>query len=156
MPDARSRILEGFARLVDSLTWRIDYLALYPCRVVAQRADGTLDLHAEDARLGSPAAVPYRTLLGVSLEVPAGSRILLGFEGGDPSRPVALLWELGTATTVKINGGSVGVARLGDDVTRSAALQTWMAAVTTATGVPAMAGNVIGTIAEGSDVLKVP
>lgn len=114
MSDARSRILGGLARLVAALTRRVDHLALYPCTVVAQRADGTLDLRAEDARLGSPASIPYRTLRGLSVEVAVGARVLLGFEGGDPSRPVALLWELGDATVVRVNGGTVEVARKGD------------------------------------------
>lgn len=156
MTDARSGILEGLSRLVASLTRRVDYLALYPCRVVQQRADGTLDLQAEDSRIGSPASVPYRTMPGLSFEVSAGARVLLGFEGGDPARPVALLWELGDATALRVNGGTVGVARNGDDVTRSAALATWMTAVTTATHVAPFAGTTIGTIAEGSDALKVP
>ncbi len=114
MTSARSRLLESFGRLVEHLTRRVDYLALYPCRVVAQREDGTLDLQAEDSRLGAPAAVPYRTLRGFSVEVSAGARVLLGFEGGDPARPVALLWELGDATVVRVNGGDTEVARKGD------------------------------------------
>lgn len=156
MTDARSRILDGLARLVAALTRRVDHLALYPCTVVAQRADGTLDLRAEDPRLGSPASVPYRTLRGLSVTVAPGARVLLGFEGGDPSRPVALFWELGDATVVRVNGGDVAVARDGDDVRRSSAFAAWMTAVTTATGVAPFSGSTIGTIAEGSSVLKVP
>lgn len=117
MSDARSRILDGLARLVAHLTRRVDHLALYPCTVVQQRADGTLDLRAEDSRIGSPASIPYRTLRGLSVQVAPGARVLLGFEGGDPARPVALLWELGAATVVRVNGGDVKVARDGDATT---------------------------------------
>ena len=116
MTDTRSRLLEALGRIVGHLTRRVDHLALYPCRVVAQRTDGTLDLHAEDSRSGSPASIPYRTLRGLSVEVEAGARVLLGFEGGDPARPVALLWELGDATVVRVNGGDTKVAREGDAV----------------------------------------
>lgn len=160
MTDARSGILEGFSRLVASLTRRVDYLALYPCRVVQQRADGTLDLQAEDSRIGSPASVPYRTMPGLSFEVSAGARVLLGFEDGSPSRPVAQLWELGDGAVVKVNGGTVGVARNGDDVAAGAAMVTWMTAVNArlagGPSAPPTPPTTIGTIAEGSDVLKVP
>ena len=160
MADARSRILDGLARIVATLTRRVDYLALYPCRVVQQRADGTLDLHAEDSRVGAPASVPYRTMPGLSFEVTAGARVLLGFEGGNPARPVALLWELGDATVVKVNGGTTGVARNGDDVAAGAAMSAWMAAVNARLAggptPPPTPPTTLCTIAEGSSVLKVP
>jgi len=111
--DTRSRLLDALARIVAHLTRRVDHLALYPCTVVAQRADGTLDLRAEDERLGSPASIPYRTLRGLSVEVAAGARVLLGFEAGDPARPYASLWELGDATVVRVNGGNARAAREG-------------------------------------------
>ncbi len=160
MSDTRSALLAAFGRLVDHLTRRVDHMALYPCTVVAQRADGTLDLRAESPRLGSPASIPYRTLRGLSVEVAAGARVLLGFEGGDPSRPVALLWELGDATVVRVNGGDVKVARDGDDVSASAAMAAWMAAVNAKLAgsptAPPTPPSTLGTIAEGSSVLKVP
>jgi hypothetical protein len=158
--DTRSALMAAFGRLVDALTRRVDHLALYPCRVVAQRADGTLDLQAEDPRVGSPASIPYRTLRGLSVEVSAGARVLLGFEGGDPSRPVALLWELGDATVVRVNNGDVKVARDGDDVSASAAMTAWMTAVNARLAgsptPPPSPPSTLGTIAEGSSVLKVP
>jgi hypothetical protein len=158
--DTRSALLAAFGRLVDHLTRRVDHLALYPCRVVAQRADGTLDLQAEDARVGSPASIPYRTLRGLSVEVSAGARVLLGFENGNPARPVALLWELGDATVVRVNNGDVKVARDGDDVSASAAMTAWMTAVNAklagGTTPPPSPPSTLGTIAEGSSVLKVP
>jgi hypothetical protein len=158
--ETRSALLAAFGRLVDALTRRVDHLALYPCRVVAQRADGTLDLQAEDPRVGSPASIPYRTLRGLSVEVAAGARVLLGFEGGNPARPVALLWELGDATVVRVNGGDVKVARDGDDVSASAAMATWMTAVNARLAgsptPPPSPPSTLGTIAEGSSVLKVP
>jgi hypothetical protein len=132
MIEPASKLLEGLFRLIDQRTRRLDYCALYPCTVVQQRADGTLDLAPETTALPAPQAVPYRTLPGVALTVPAGSRVLLGFEGADPARPVALLWELGTVTRLAVNGSTTRAAREGDDVTRAAAMQTWMNAVSAA------------------------
>ncbi len=158
--DLSSKILEGLHRLIDQRTRRVDYCALYPCTVVAQRADGTLDLAPETDALPAPQAVPYRTLPGVALTVPAGSRVLLGFEGADPARPVALLWELGTVTRLALNGSTTRAAREGDDVSASTSLAAWMAAVTTKlnTGAGAVptAPSTIGAVAGGSDALRLP
>ena len=136
---------------------RVDYLALYPARVVSQSAAGLLDLVPDDTRVPSCGGVPIRGgIPGVTVTVPAGARVLLGYEAGDPSKPVATLWDAAEVTRITVNGGTAKAARDGDDVARVAALTTWMDAVTTATGVPAFAGSTIGTISEGSDVLRLP
>lgn len=151
------RLIDAVSRLVAALTRRVDYLGLYPCRVIEQRADGTLDLLPDDsARLASCTAVPLRPgLPGVSIEVPAGARVLLGYEAGDPSRPVATLWEASTVSTLKVNGSSTKAARDGESVVRSSALNTWFDAVQLATGVTPPAGA-IGSISGGSDVVRIP
>ena len=179
MTDARSRILEGLSRLVAALTRRVDHLALYPCTVEAQRADGTLDLRAEDDRLGSPASIPYRTLPGLALEVPAGARVLLGFEGGDPARPYAALWELGDVTRWTLDGGTNRAAREGHavhggsiQIVTSSTLgpTAFTVQYLSAAGVPQGAAQTItlgvdatvalalpaGRISEGSSVLRLP
>lgn len=155
MSDLSSKLLEGLFRLIDQRTRRLDYCALYPCTVVAQRADGSLDLQPETPTLPAPQAVPYRTLPGIALTVPAGARVLLGFEGADPARPVALLWELGTVTRLAVNGSTTRAAREGDDVTRTDAMETWMTAVSGALGILSTP-TVIGTVSEGSDVVRIP
>lgn len=136
---------------------RVDYLALYPARVVSQSAAGLLDLVPDDARVPACSGVPIRGgIPGVTVTVPAGSRVLLGYEAGDPSRPVATLWDAAEVTRITINGGTAKAARDGDDVARVGALVTWMNAVTLATGVAPFSGSTIGTISEGSDVLRLP
>jgi len=159
--DARSRILDGLSRLVASLTRRVDYLALYPCTVVQQRDDRTLDLRAEDSRLGSPASVPVRWgLPGVVAVVPAGTRVLLGFEDGDPARPFAALWEYAEVTALQVNGGATRVARQGEDVSAGVSMAAWMTAVTTklntGSGAVPTPPATVGTIASGSSALRVP
>lgn len=111
---------------------RLDYLARYPARVVSQ--DGNrLELKPDDPRIPGISGVPIRVgVLGMVVEVPSGSRVLLAFEGGDPSRPIAEIWESGTPIVVKFSaktqvvleasqiklgeGALKGVARLGDTV----------------------------------------
>ena len=148
-------LAEAIEAIVGRLTARVDYLALYPCRVLQQRDDGTLDLVPDSPRVPSCQRVPVRTLRGLSVEVAAGARVLLGYEEGDPAKPYASLWEPGDATVVRVNGGTVKVARDGDAVVRSAAFGTWIAAVSTATGVTPPSGA-IGTISGGTTALKVP
>lgn len=139
---------------------RVDYHALYPSRVLQQRADGTLDLVPDSARVPSCQRVPYRTLRGLSVEVTAGARVLLGYEEGDPSKPYAALWEIGDADVVRINAGTSRVARDGEDVVASAAMVTWMAAVVAkVNGGPGVVGagpSTVGAVSGGAEELRVP
>ena len=156
MADATSRLLEGLERLVRRITARVDYLALYPSVVSGQDADGRLHLVPEDIRLSSCRGVPIRLgIPGVTVRVATGARVLLGFEAGDPARPVATLWESGSVTELVVNGATTGAARVGDSVARSTAFATWMANVTTATGV-APGPATIGAVSTASSVVKIP
>lgn len=110
----RGRLLDAFQRLLAPLSRRIDYQALHAARVVAQAADGTLELIPDDPRVPPCRGVPIRYgLPGVRVVVPAGVRVLLTYEGGDPRRPVATLWELGDVTRLVVDGGTHPAARQG-------------------------------------------
>lgn len=129
-----STLLDELRRLVTTFIGRrLDHLALYPAIVVQQRADGTLDLTPENNTVPSCQGVPIRSgVLGVTVEVPAGRRVLLGYAGGDPSRPYAALWEEGDVTYAKVNGGSRHAARK-DDATDDG---TWTWTATPHAGSP--------------------
>lgn len=154
------RLLAGLEKIIRRVMRRVDYCALYPARVLSQNADGTLELAPESESLPPMSAVRYRTLAGVSLTVPAGSRVLLGFEDADPARPVALLWELGTVTRLAVNGSTTRAARDGESVTAGVTMATWMAAVTTklntGAGTVPDAPSTLGAVSGGSDVLRIP
>lgn len=110
--EARSRIWGAFDRLVRYLKRDTLFQSTYTAEVVSQAADGTLDLLPDDDRLRAQGlqAVPIRHgLPGVEVEVPAGERVLLAFDGGDPAKPYASLWHEGQVTAVRI-GGAVAVA----------------------------------------------
>ena len=148
-------LLAALDRLLGRLTRRVDYTALWPARVVAQRGDGTLDLHPDSARVAPCQSVPYRTVRGLSVEVAAGARVLLGYEGGDPARPYALAWELGDAT-VRVNGGSTRAAREGDSVSVEipiGAVLVMVAGVPTPNPTPI---PLTGTITSGTAALRLP
>lgn len=143
--DALRAIIEG---LVGS---RLDRLALYPARVVAQSADKTrLDLQPDDARIPPCAGVPIRHgLPGVTVTVAAGARVLLGYAAGDPMQPYAALWEAGSVVSLSVNGGSTRVARVGDTVASHTHSYT-------DGGTPMTTGPASPAITGGSSALLVP
>lgn len=125
-PAYLDRLRAGLGAFVDGLLGRSassvarwDYLALYPATVSRQAADGSLDLLPDDivVRGAGFSGVRLKTgVPGLRATVPAGTRVLLGWEGGDPSRPYAATWEQGAVTAVVFDGGSQAVARKGDSV----------------------------------------
>lgn len=97
-PAGEGPLYAGLAGLIREVMRGVDWLALYPARVLLQRADGSLDLVPDSSRLPPLTAVPLRVAVpGARVTVPAGARVLLGFESGDPTRPAAGLFEGGDA-----------------------------------------------------------
>jgi hypothetical protein len=88
-----------------------DRMALYPCEVVDRAADGsTVDIRPDNARI--PPAQKVRVKVGIpgaTAVVQQGARVLLGWEGGDPSKPyVEPSWEAGaTVTKLVLNAQTV-------------------------------------------------
>lgn len=158
--DAGSRLTAAFDAMVKRSTRRMDYLAVYPGRVVQQNADGTLDVVADAPDVHLPRAIRYRTLPGLTFTVPAGTRVAVGFEGGDPAKPYAGLWELGDVTRLVLADGTHPAARQGHAVSPGATMTAWMSAVmtklNTGSGTVPTPPTTIGTIAEGSDELRLP
>ena len=117
---------------------RVDYLAHYPARVVSQSASGLLDLVPDDSRVPPCSGVPIRYgLPGVTAVVPAGERVTLTYEGGDPSKPVATLWTAGAMTSAAINGSTRQAART-DDTTADGAIVFSFTANTPSPGLTTM------------------
>ncbi len=110
------RLSTALVALIRSIFPTIDYLALYPARVIAQNLDGTLELQPDDSRMPGMSSVPIRYgVPGVTAKVSSGARVLLGFAAGDPSKPVAELWESATVTEINL-GAATQYAALGTDV----------------------------------------
>jgi len=106
------RIKGGLLALIRDLVAPTDYHALYPCTVVSQNADGSLELRAESTKVSVPSKVPILLgLPGARAKLEAGASVLLGFEGGDPRRPRAMLWGESVITELALNGGTVGLAK---------------------------------------------
>lgn len=141
---AHERMRGAFDRLVSRALPRLDFLARYEARVVAQSpADDSLELFPVDERIPPLSSVPLLVPApGFRILVAPGARVLLGWDGGDPSKPYAEAFGRTAGTTTKLdiaatqivlNGGAMGVARLGDAV---------------------VAGPFSGTIVAGSATVK--
>lgn len=130
MADRLKGALEAFVRrLIAAHVYHPPYTA----RIVAQAGDGTLEVQPDDERLPSLTGVPLRTFVpGVELRVKPGGHVLIQFENGDPSRPVATVFDGGAVEELKItatkkiiidapecdlvSAGGQDIARLGDMV----------------------------------------
>ncbi len=96
---------------------RLPFLVGYGCKVVAQNGDRTLELQPDDPTMPGLSKVPIRPgLAGTAVDVPAGSRVLLEFDGGDPAKPYASVWESADPTTIELGVGNLHPAALGDRV----------------------------------------
>jgi hypothetical protein len=110
--EQRAVLRGALERLVRWVTRDSIYQGQYACQVIAQGADGSLDLMPDDIRLRAQGlqAVPIRHgLPGCRVQVAPGEVVLLGFENGDPRLPYAALWREGQVLSVEI-GGTLPVA----------------------------------------------
>ena len=115
MSDPRAA-LERFIRRVMQGTL---YHGTFACTVHGQNDDDSLELLPDDERVrgNGLSNVPIRHgVPGVRVRVVVGSRVLLGFENGDPRRPYAALWEPGSIESIRFDGGNKPIARKGDPV----------------------------------------
>ncbi len=113
----QDRITAAWQRFVESVIGpRIDYLASYPSRVVAQASDGSLEVVPDSPRVPGMVGVPIRYgIPGVTAKVAAGARVNVAFDGGDPASPVATMWEpdglleinVTASTKITVNAPSV-------------------------------------------------
>ena len=122
------RILGPFRTLIRGATARVDYYALYSAIVNTDNGDETCDLTPEDARLPSMQAIPKMYgVPGLKTNIQPGTKVLVCFQNGDPSKPAIVLFGTGgsletdlTATLLKLNGGSLPVARQTDSIAGTA------------------------------------
>jgi len=162
-----TREKEILRRLVaQALPVPLQYLASHDATVVAQAADGTLDLRLDSADMPGLSGVPiWLGLPGICVEVAKGARVKVGFSEGDPAKPFAGLWETDTAMLrIVLGGGTKAVARVNDStdsgtlvlrtVTEPASLCTieWKPPGSTA----AIVLGALGVQVSGPSVVEIP
>ncbi len=124
------------------------YLRNYTAVVQRQHGDLTLDLLPDDERVRGTGLsnVPIRHgLPGVEVSVVVGSRVLLGFENGDPRQPYCSLWDPSAIEEIRFDGGTASVARVGDVVVCS-----WPASLDVTGTITAPAGAFKGILTIGT------
>jgi hypothetical protein len=95
----------------------VDYFGLYECKVVTQSADlTTVDIQPSVAKFAGLQRVPLRLgLPGVTAQFAPGAKVLLGWQGGDPSLPYAALFQGGeTLLALTVGSGADNVATKAD------------------------------------------
>ncbi len=113
------RLHDVLRKLVGAFAQRgLDYRAIYAATVGEQSGE-LVGIDPDDELvghgLGGLTEVPLKHgLPGFTCSVPAGTRVGLGFHGGDPSKPYAAGWEDGDVDEVVFDGGSQEVARNND------------------------------------------
>ena len=102
---------------------QVDYSREWPCRVVTQNPDYTLQLDPDDAVMKGAGLdkVPIRYgMPGMRAKLKPGARCHLAFAAGDPARPFAHNWEPDENSVESVEftagGRSAPLARIGDPV----------------------------------------
>ncbi len=104
------RLYKAFKALVDGLTKRVDYLAWYPGTIASQDEAGLLDVTVDDPRIVSVVGVPIRYgIPGVTAKVKTGGRVMIGFDSGNPDKPIATVWESATVEEINVTAETVRV-----------------------------------------------
>jgi len=100
-------------RFLAPLRRRIDYSRLYPARVAAQNANQTLQLVPDDDVIKGAGLDRVQMRFGipgiVKATVTPGTRCQLGFAAGDPSRPFACNFEMGSVLEISIESPAVAL-----------------------------------------------
>jgi hypothetical protein len=99
-------------RILEGKQQEIDYSRVYGAEVVGQNEDGTLELRPDTDLVKGGGLSKVPVLLGVpgSVQVPAGARCTVLWEGGDPTKPRALLFSTTALSLLMIGGGAQFVA----------------------------------------------
>lgn len=108
--------VSGLEAVVQRGTRWTDYCALYPCEVLRDHGDHTLDLRPEHPLM--PELTRVRLVLpapGSRVKLRKGATVLLSFQAGDPARPVVLHYGDGTLERLELKTGLGQTVVIDDD-----------------------------------------
>lgn len=110
--------LESIRRIVRHAVGDYRYERSYPCVVERTYEGGDVDVLPDDLVMRGIGLqhVPAPSVAPSTFAIAGpGTRCLLSFANGDPSKPQITAWEYAQDTaTVRLDGGSASVARKGD------------------------------------------
>jgi hypothetical protein len=146
----------------------VDYLAMYPGRVLAQSTDLlAVDIACDSKTVGGHRDIPLRLgIPGTKVKLATGAggaRAMLGWENGDPQRPFVAIFESGgleeiriSATKVVLADGDRPVACVGDIVMVGAVLTPLTSLLGNGAGTVTGSLTMTGQIVQGQDKVKAP
>lgn len=134
---------EAMAAFVRFIMRDVTYHKHYLATVMSQ-AGARVDIRPDDQAIAGSglSGVALDTIPGVDATVPAGAKVTLYFANGDPQQP-RCRWVEGTPVSLVLAGGTMPVARVGDNIT-----------ITTATSVTGGAVTGSGIITGGAPLVK--
>jgi hypothetical protein len=109
-------------RILQSVRSETDFAKKWPCRVVQQNSDGTVQVLTDDEKMRGRGTDKVRIRVGIPgtrITVSSGARGHLAFDGADPSLPYIDGWESATdedKTVITYPGGTRPAAGLGSMV----------------------------------------
>ena len=87
--DGRDSGVHGLETLTQAATRWTDYCALYPCKVLRDHGNHTLDLQPEHPLMPDMTEVRLlQPIAGAKVKLKAGAIVTVEFQAGDPARPV--------------------------------------------------------------------
>ncbi len=109
------RFTDAIRRVLAALLPEFDLYALHPATVLNAGVN-EVDVRFDNSRLPELVAVPIRAFAPeVQILVETGARVLVGFEGGDRTKPMAMLWGAGNFDALSIgNQNTQPIARVTD------------------------------------------
>lgn len=135
-------VRSALTKIVRQMTRTIDFLAMYPAQVVSQNGDGSLELKVASDRMPNMSRIMIRYgIPGVSAKVKAGSVVAVEFERGDPSAPVATVWDRSSVTELTIKADRVVVDAMDIEAQKGrplARVGDMVQVISTAPGTPAI------------------
>jgi len=100
------RFKKALEAIVVRIASRYDFAAMYPCTVVSQNSDLTLELKPDSSLVPGQSNVTIRGLPGVTVKVAPGARVLLAFDNCDPSSPFASIFDTNSLTEIIITAST--------------------------------------------------
>ena len=100
-------VQNAISNLVYAALPGIDYYALYLATVKSQSSDYLkLDITPDDARLPGMSNIPFHTgVAGVTAQIDANCKVLLGWSAGDPTAPYTIAYNGETAQKIILTVG---------------------------------------------------
>lgn len=111
-------LLDDLERIVRAVVGDLRFERTWSSTIERDNGDGTADVLPDSPLMRGLGLqrVPLPTIDPTTEIAPAqGCRCLLGFLEGDPRQPVIVAWEFAAGSaTVRLDGGTAGLARKGD------------------------------------------